>query len=190
MNWWEEMLLNRDERPKDDRGWTRDFDGRKLVTPETLEAKMTDGLAGEIEAPPFVDGELKDRDNLADLKTTRRVRAEKFVDLIKSGASPQEAASKVHSSKAVMEKDPDVKALVTSLIAQYEIPKETRTRAAKAKLNQIMLTGESDKIQMEAAKAVINEETGGTPLVNFNFTGETQKVFDSLDIPVEIVGEE
>jgi hypothetical protein len=146
--------------------------------PEDLTVKIeTDAVAVEIPSP-----------KKADIKTVSKVRAVKFVELVKAGESPQEAAKQVHTSLARLERDPEVQAMCETLIAQYTLPAETRKKLVRARLNKVVAEG-NDKEAVAAAKLVsADPEVGITTQIpqvmqQFNFSPETSSFLDNLDVP-------
>lgn len=125
----------------------------------------------------------------ADIKTVRKIRAAKFVELVQGGATAVDAARQVGSLPATLSKDPDVKALVATLLEQFTFPAEQRKKMARAKANEIMLTGDP-RDAINALKIVAADPEVGiaqqAPLIAQQFLStELTNFMESQEIPAE-----
>lgn len=113
-----------------------------------VELVSEDGVVLKVLEPTSVSGQLKDSVKDA------------YLAKIELGAVPAEAARDLGVEVADMNHDPVVRAAVKELTQKYKLTAKERRDLARARVNQIVLTGE-DKDALTAVKLVMADpETG------------------------------
>lgn len=102
--------------------------------------------------------------------------AQKFVDLLKQGKTPGEAAQAIGTTVRALNTQGDMQAAVAALVSIGELPAEVRRKMLKAGLNKMFMEGigsdsvKERKLALEAAKLIGQDEgmaeaDGGTKVV-------------------------
>lgn len=103
-----------------------------------------------------------------------KLQARRFVDLLKLGHKPGEAAHRMHSTVRDIMQNPDAKKMVQELADQYALSGEDTKLLIRSLRNKIMLTSDDPKLQLEAAKQASEDPDvglkGGTPVAQVDVT--------------------
>ena len=93
-----------------------------------------------------------------------KVKASRFVDLLKSGVKPGEAAEKIGTSLKQLRTSEDMKVAVAELLATATLSSEIRKGMVRAGLNKVFIEGiasedpKDRKVALEAAKLISADE--------------------------------
>jgi hypothetical protein len=106
-----------------------------------------------------------------------KVKAARFVDLLKDGVKPGEAAERIGTSLKQLRTSEDMKTAVAELLATATLSSEIRKGMVRAGLNKVFIEGISSedpkdrKVALEAAKLIASDEglqTGSDVTVAFD----------------------
>jgi len=131
-------------------------------------------------------------------ETVLEHKAKKFLDLIKGGKEPGEAAKEIGSTLGELRRAGALARACREVIQRAEEEKlldtEVRKKLRKARLTELMMQDEDLKVALGAIKADQVEHGVGGPMVavqvNLNRDERVVKALKSLQIEVEDVQEE
>jgi hypothetical protein len=120
----------------------------------------------------------------------QEARSEAFIELVKSGTSPTEAARELGTSLKELKRDPLVLAAAKQLVQSYRFTAAERKELVQATRNKILLTGTNQEA-LAAAKQIGEESdmgmSQGSPQTTVNigiFSQDAQDIFSRLpDMP-------
>jgi hypothetical protein len=120
----------------------------------------------------------------------QEARSEAFIELVKSGTSPTEAARELGTSLKELKRDPLVLAAAKELVQSYRFTAAERKELVQATRNKILLTGTNQEA-LAAAKQIGEESdmgmSQGSPQTTVNigiFSQDAQDIFSRLpDVP-------
>ena len=103
------------------------------------------------------------------VQTVPEMKARKFLDLVKSGKEPKEAAKEIGTTLAALRKSGALAKACREMIQRADeeklLDKTVREKLVKARLTELMMQDDNIKVALGAAKAIQNELGVGTPLV-------------------------
>ncbi|HPO87349.1 MAG TPA: hypothetical protein PLN86_16025 [Candidatus Hydrogenedentes bacterium] len=130
-----------------------------------------------------------------DGKTVLEHKAEKFVELVKRGASPAEAAKEIGATLAELRRAGTLAKACREAIQRAEEEKlldaEVRKKLRKARLLELMMQDEDKRVAIAAIKADQVEHSVGNPAVAVQLNViRDQKVVEMLkSLQIEVEGE-